>query len=72
MNKKEKYYNFIIDDLVMNTEILKIAYFPQTMNMIQVPFTKLQYAEIRMFDFRMFKDFLISKYGTSGEEVKKL
>ena len=68
MDKKEKYINFIIEDLVSKTEIdyeqgkIKFPFFP-----LSFP---LYYSPLLFPSFSSFSNYIKEKYGAHSEEIE--
>ena len=66
MNKKEKYYNYVVDDLVKNTEIdhdQETIKFPFYYNYTPFPLYSL------LSSLTIFSKHVIERYGVHDEEM---
>jgi hypothetical protein len=71
MNKKEKYYNYIVDDLVKNTEI------DNKQGIVKFPFLTFLFSSSTRFfkfpsttfSFTSFSKYVQERYGTRDGEI---
>ena len=78
MNNKEKYYNYVVDDLVKRTELKRFSDRHYSYYRIKYPFIKhfeklpvptYRYA-VDHNPYALFTPYVISIYGVSDEEVE--
>ena len=71
MDKKEKYFKWILDSLIRDT-IFKKDDQMRWIDVVLPPFTKSEYHDIQQLSFTQFRDYVTSKYGTNRTENREL
>jgi len=73
MNKKEKYINYVVNDLVSKTEIdydqekIKFPFYNNSIFFISLPSSPFSFFPFR---FSRFSKHVIERYGAHSEEIK--